>query len=123
VAEEIKSIAVVSVSSRLRDHAHGTRRRQLCREVERGLAHLKFADRACGNVLRSRADGLVADVDAIHFNSSSAAKSAAERDRRKPVLGRVEIPAVLNLYAGFQLGEIQEVTAAGWKVFDVLAGQ
>jgi hypothetical protein len=73
--------------------------------------------------LRSRADGFIADIDSVHFNASGPAESAAERDRRKTVFGRVEGSSILNLHSRLQLGEIEKVAAIDRQILNLLAGK
>ena len=75
------------------------------------------------DVLGGGADGFIADVQAVDFNAGGAPEAAAEGDGRKTVLGGIEVAAILDLHAGFELGEIEEVAAVDGKVLDLLRGQ
>ena len=108
------------VASRARcdvDRAGGS---QLRREVQTGLAELEFLDSALGNVNGGRAEYLVGNVNAVHFDSSGAAETSAEGDGREPVLAVTEVRAVLDLDARFQLCKVQEIAAIDGKVLNLL---
>ncbi len=90
---------------------------------KRGLLDLKFLDGAFGDVLGGGADGFIADVEAVHLDAGGAAEAAAEGDGREPVLGGIEVAAVLDLHSGFELCEIEEISSVDGQVFNLLAGQ
>ncbi len=73
------------------------------------MTDLKFINRAGRNISGCSTDRLVADVNAVYVNTGSTAETAAKRNRGVTGLRRVEILTVLNLNAGLELGEVQEV--------------
>jgi len=91
------------------DDVDGAGGSELCREVERGLADLEFLNGAGRDVLRGGTHGFVGDVHAVHFDTGRATEAAAEGDGGEPILGWVEVAAVLNLDAGFELSEVKEL--------------
>jgi hypothetical protein len=101
---------------------HGAGGSEFGGQVQAGLADLKFLDGADGNILRGRSDRLVGNVEPVDFYARGAAKSPAEGDRGKTLLGGIEISAVLNLYAGFELRQVQEISPVNRQVFDLRAG-
>ena len=78
IAKIIVSLAVVRVRTRLGGDIHGTGGSQFSREIERGLLNLKFLNRAFRNVLRGRAYGFIADVEAVDFNARGPSEASAE---------------------------------------------
>ena len=88
-------------------------------EIERRLADLEFLNGALRNVLSGGADGLVAGIDAINLDAGGATETATEGDRGESFLGGIDVAAVLDLNAGLELGEIEEVAAVDGKVLDL----
>ncbi len=112
-----------SVRSGFRGHVDRTRRGKFGRHIQARLSDLKFLDSAGGNVGGSGADGFVRDVNTIYFDTCRAAVTAAERDGGVTCLGGIEVLAILNLYAGFELREVKEVATIHRQVFDLAGGQ
>src|SRR6266576_2299251 len=110
VAEIVEALAMQGVGSRLGVDAHGPGRSQLSGEVERRLLQRVLLDRPHWNVLGCGADVLVADVNTVDLDACGPAEAAAEGHGRESVLRGIEGSAILNLDAGLQLGEIEEVT-------------
>src|ERR1700678_1735274 len=99
VAESLISLTVQSVGPGTGGNVHRAGGREFGGEIQHGFANLEFLNRAGGNILGGGADGLVADVQAIHFNARGTAKTTAERNRRESLLGGIEAAAVLDLHA------------------------
>ena len=118
-----EAFTVNVVGARASDHVNGASRGQLGGEIETGLANLEFTNGNLRNVLRGGADGFVADVHAVHLNASGAAEVARERDGRETVFCGIEVGAILNLYAGLELREVEEVAAIDRQRFDLLTGE
>src|SRR5208282_2927331 len=119
VAERAVRFAVIGVRARFRGHVDRARGSQVVGKIERRLRQRKFLDGAGRNVFRRRAYGLIADVDSIDVDARRAAEAPAKRDRGISDFGRIEILTVLNLYAGFKLGEIEEVASIDREVFNL----
>jgi hypothetical protein len=68
---------------------------------------------------QSRSSGF-RDIDSVHGNPLCPAKPATKGNRSKAILGRVEAVAVLNLYAGLQLSQIQEVPSVQGELLNLL---
>ena len=85
------------------------------------MAHLKLTDCDLRDILRGRPHGFVADINPVHLNASRSSEMPRERDRRESILGGVEIGAVLNLDAWFELREIKKVSPVDRKVFNLLS--
>src|SRR3989442_1753894 len=90
-----------SVGPRACGHVHCAGCGQLGGKVQARLAELELLDAAWGDVRCGRAEYLVGNVDAVHFDSSGATETATERDRRITVLA--ETRRILDLNARFQL--------------------
>ena len=114
---------MVAVGSGAGGDVHRAGRSELVRKIERGLADLKFVDRAGRNIFGGGADGFVADVHAVHFDARGASEAAADGNRREADFGGIEIGAILNLHARFELREIEEVAAVHRQVFDLFLVQ
>src|SRR5260370_32229337 len=71
------------------------------------------------NVLRGGANGLVANVQTIHFDTGRAAEPPAKGDRRETLFGGIEVAAVLDLHAGLELSQIQEITAVDGQILNL----
>ncbi len=84
------------------------------------MAHLKFFDGVDRNVLRSRTNSLVADIQAIDLDTRRAAESSTKGDRREALFRGIEVAAVLDLHAGFELSEVQEIAAVDGQILDLL---
>src|ERR1700674_2226274 len=80
IAEQTESFAMNSVGTRTRGHIDRAGSRQLRGKVQARLAKLEFLDAACRNVRSGRAEYLVRDVDAIHFDPSGTAETATDGD-------------------------------------------
>ncbi len=64
-------------------------------------------------------DRFVRDIHTVNLYAGGAAITTAERDRRISGLGGIEVLTVLNLNAGFQLGQVKEVATIHRQVFDL----
>src|SRR5580658_1161263 len=117
--EQAVALAVEAVGSGLGDHVDRARRSQFIRKIKAGLCQLEFGNGAGRDALCRCADVFVAHIHAVNFDARRAAKPAAERDRGKSGLGGVEVSAVLNLHAGLELGEVQEVPPVDGQVIDL----
>ena len=73
--------------------------------------------------MRGRTDSLIADIDTVERDASSAAITSPERYGRKTVLRRIEIASVLNLHAGLELRQIKKVASIKRKVLNLLCSQ
>ena len=104
------------VRARFGGHVHCAGRRQIGGNIETGLADLEFVDRAGWYVGGRGAHGFVADINAVNVDAGGAAEAAAERDRRVASLGRVKVLTVLNLNAGLELREVEEVAPVDRQV-------
>ena len=82
----------------------GAGRSELGSEIEVGLGDLEFLDGVDRHVLRGGADGLIGDVEAVHFDAGGAAETSPEGNRGKALFGGIEVAAILDLNAGFELG-------------------
>ena len=98
-------------------------RSQVLRKIERGLAELKFINRAGGNVGSCRTHSFIADIHAIDVDARGASETSAERNRRITRFRRIEILTILNLYAGLELSEIEEVAAIDRQILNLGRGQ
>ena len=52
---------------------------------------------------------LIRDVEPIHGDAGGAALLAAQRQAGDLAFGRIDIPAILHLHAGFKLSEVEEI--------------
>ena len=119
IAEESKRFAMKRVGPRTSGHVDRTRRREILRQIQRGLRDLEFIDCARRNVRRGSAHGLVADVDAVHVNTRGPSEAAAERDRRIPGFRGIEVLSILDLYARLELSQIKEVAPVHRQILDL----
>src|SRR5260221_1794025 len=123
MTETSERVAVIAVGSRLRRDVHRSGRGQFIRQIKAGLTELELLNGTRRNVLGRCTHGFVGYVDSIHLDARAASESAAEGNRRIPNLGRVEVGAVLNLHSGFELREVEEVTAIYRQVLDLAGGE
>ena len=84
---------------------------------------MKLVNRTCRDIFSRGAHRLVAYVHAVHFNAGRAAKAAAHGDGREAHFRGVEVAAILNLHAGFELREIEKVPSVYGQILDLLSVQ
>src|SRR5580704_2295366 len=123
VTKQCETFAVKVIGSGAGGDVDGTGGGKLVRKIKSGLADLKFVNRAGGNIFRGGADCFVTDVHAVHFDARGASEAAADGDRGETHFGGIEIGAILNLHAGFQLRQVQKVSPVDREVFDLLLVQ
>src|SRR3954465_13412024 len=111
IAKEVQTLSVNPVRARPGENVYRSGRCQFRRKIQSRLAELEFLNRTSRDVLRSSAHGFIADVDAIQSDSGGTAVAPAERDRRKPVLGGIEVAAILDLHTGLELVQVQEIAS------------
>jgi len=72
---------VNGICPRTRGYVYGARGGQLRGEILARPTELKLLNRAGSDVRGSRTEDLIGDVDAVHFNSRSTAKTTTNRNR------------------------------------------
>ena len=87
------------------------------------MAELELLDAAGGDVRCGRAEYLIGNVYAVHFNSSGAAETAGEGDGGVPILADSEVGCILNLNTGFQLCQIEKIPPVDRQVFNLFSIQ
>ncbi len=111
------------VGARLGRHVHHARGTQIVGQIHGRLRDLKFLNGARRNVAGGRAYGLVGNVGAVHLDAGRTSEAPADGDRLIADLGGIEVGAVLDLHAGFELGEIQEVAPVDRQALNLVGRQ
>src|SRR5437867_9054304 len=118
VPPEEKCAAVHLVASALGHDVDGPTAGQTCGNIRGGAANLILLNGIRGNVLRHGAEVFVGDVQTVHRHTRGDARLARHAQHRVGALSGCRV----DLYAGFELAEVEEVAAVEWQLSKQLLG-
>src|ERR1700676_3213762 len=120
VPKDPESLAMVGIGPGFRDHVDRARRSQFCGQIKGRLGDGKFLNRTGGNIFGGCADGFIAYIRTIHFDSGGAPESASKGDREIAHFRGIEISSVLNLHTRLKLREQKNIASVAAKILNLL---